>query len=470
MLPRLAAAAALVALAHAQHPPPSPPRTVTPGCDSEDELLGNLRWLRDACAQAGEQFDDDDTLVPGAVTTRGCAAVVRRVASDCGGLLARSPWFASRRAALDVAAAAASALTGGDGVGTALHVADPSLRFVYSCGAVLDDGFAQFPSIGIGQSRVAIDVGPSRGTLRLDFETLTLDAKKNDNLRLYADADENEELRQIFSGNLPLTGPIEVDASAVYVLLVSDGASTRTSLRVTVSCVCEDSATFADADGDGCAAYAQGSAAGGEKHLRCASLLEPTDDTARSACPLACGACSEGPCAASPCQNGGTCSETGAAAAADGGDAACTASDLGARSAAVDAECCDEPTEDCSSGEPATCNVGCAAVLVPYFQDCLAALQASQGGGALVGALQSTVSKCGAAVYRCDCAEGWGGASCEVRFRLCHPLAFLPAVSCRAGAAAAARTLIDLNLLCVRCNNVIMCRSRMHPPRSRRSA
>eukprot|EP01046_Picozoa_sp_COSAG06_P052295 COSAG06_NODE_8746_length_2080_cov_2.206461_2_plen_62_part_01 len=56
--PRLAAAAALVALARAQHPPPSPPPAINPGCDSEDELLSNLRWLRDACAQAGEQFDD----------------------------------------------------------------------------------------------------------------------------------------------------------------------------------------------------------------------------------------------------------------------------------------------------------------------------------------------------------------------------------------------------------------------------
>ena len=261
MLPRLGAAAALVALAHAQHQPPSPSPAISPGCDSEDELLGNLRWLRDACAQAGEQFDDDDTLVPGAVTTRGCAGVVRRVASDCGGLLARSPWFASRRAALDAAAAAASALGDDGDVGTTLHLADPTLAAVHSCGAVLDDGFEQFPFIGIGQSRVAIEVGPSRGTLRLDFETLTLDAKANDNLRLYADADENEELRQVFSKDLPLTEPIEVDASEVYVLLVSRGASTRTSLRVTVSCVCEDSATFADADGDGCAAYAQGSAA-----------------------------------------------------------------------------------------------------------------------------------------------------------------------------------------------------------------
>ena len=48
-------------------------------CDSEAELLGSLTWVRDACSQAGEQFDDDDTLVPGAVTTRGCAEVVRRV-------------------------------------------------------------------------------------------------------------------------------------------------------------------------------------------------------------------------------------------------------------------------------------------------------------------------------------------------------------------------------------------------------
>ena len=249
LLPRLAAAAALLALARAQHQP-SP--AISPGCDSEDELLGNLRWLRDACSQAGEQFDDDDTLVPGAVTTAGCAAVVRRVASDCGGLLARSPWFASRRAALDAAAAAASALGDGGDVGTTLHLADPTLAAVHSCGAVLDDGFEQFPFIGIGQSRVAIDVGPSRGTLRLDFETLTLDAKKNDNLRLYADADENEELRQIFSKDLPLTEPIEVDASEVYVLLVSDGASSRTSLRVSVRCVCEDSDEFLDDDGESC--------------------------------------------------------------------------------------------------------------------------------------------------------------------------------------------------------------------------
>ena len=69
----------------------------------------------------------------------------------------------------------------------------------------------------------------------------------------------------------------------------------------------------------------------------------------------------------------------------------CTASDLAARSAAVTAECCDEPTEDCSSGQPATCNLGCAAVLVPYYQDCQGALQ---GDAEILAAVQSAVQQC----------------------------------------------------------------------------
>ena len=39
---------------------------------------------------------------------------------------------------------------------------------------------------------------------------------------------------------------------------------------------------------------------------------------------------------------------------------------------AVNAECCDQKSEDCSSGEPATCNAGCEAVLVPALQKCQA--------------------------------------------------------------------------------------------------
>eukprot|EP01047_Picozoa_sp_COSAG01_P092341 COSAG01_NODE_23731_length_803_cov_9.666193_1_plen_167_part_00 len=44
------------------------------------------------------------------------------------------------------------------------------------------------------------------------------------------------------------------------------------------------------------------------------------------------------------------------------------------RPAAVQAECCDDPSEDCSGGAPHTCNAGCAAVFLPFWADCGAQL------------------------------------------------------------------------------------------------
>ena len=61
-----------------------------------------------------------------------------------------------------------------------------------------------------------------------------------------------------------------------------------------------------------------------------------------------------------------------------GGGGACD--DLADRTAAVNDECCDEPTEDCSSGRPATCNVGCAHVLLPFFDDCAGVLGTTGAG------------------------------------------------------------------------------------------
>lgn len=48
--------------------------------------------------------------------------------------------------------------------------------------------------------------------------------------------------------------------------------------------------------------------------------------------------------------------------------------DFEGRTEALDAECCDEPSEDCSGGAPHTCNAGCAAVLEPFWEDCASAL------------------------------------------------------------------------------------------------
>ena len=84
-------------------------------------------------------------------------------------------------------------------------------------------------------------------------------------------------------------------------------------------------------------------------------------------------------CACEDCVREGNsvaeCESTGILCACDagggdlpGGDDAC--GDLTARTKAVTDECCDEPTEDCSSGRPSTCNTGCAAVLLPFFEQC----------------------------------------------------------------------------------------------------
>ena len=72
-------------------------------CDSEDELLDSLLWVREACEQAGEIFADRATLVPMEVTTVECADVVHRVSESCDRLLSRSEWFKTRRAALGAA-------------------------------------------------------------------------------------------------------------------------------------------------------------------------------------------------------------------------------------------------------------------------------------------------------------------------------------------------------------------------------
>ena len=373
------------------------------GCDSEGELLSNLEWLKRSCPH--ETFADGFTLVPRAITTAGCADVVRRVASECGWLLGSSDWFESRKAAVDAAVVSAAALPDDEHSPAVYALADPSVTTVHTCGATLIDGFKDFtPPTGL--SRMTIDVGPSNGNVRLTLsEGTTLDAKANDNFHVYADAEQRQEVRALYPGDLPLSSPIDLPGSVAGLLLVSDGAARHTSLRATVECVCEDSASFEDAEGDGCLAYAQGS---GTKHDRCASLVAPTDEVARAACPLACGACEPDVCASSPCLNGGTCTQGRESAT-------CKTSDLADRADDVARECCDEPTEDCSSGEPASCNPGCAAVLVPYYLDCREALRAEPGDGGVLAAVQRAVQQCDSTpVYQCTCAAGYSGDTCEV--------------------------------------------------------
>ena len=80
---------------------------------------------------------------------------------------------------------------------------------------------------------------------------------------------------------------------------------------------------------------------------------------------------------------------------------ACSSNDeFAAAFAPANVECCDGPTEDCSAGFPATCDAGCAAVLLPAQAACEDFLAA---GGMLMAGTKSQID---AAAARCP---GGGG-------------------------------------------------------------
>ena len=56
------------------------------------------------------------------------------------------------------------------------------------------------------------------------------------------------------------------------------------------------------------------------------------------------------------------------------GEASCDADELSWRMGDINHECCDEASEDCSGGYPHSCNAGCAAVFLPFWAECHAAL------------------------------------------------------------------------------------------------
>eukprot|EP01047_Picozoa_sp_COSAG01_P040859 COSAG01_NODE_3464_length_6063_cov_22.453219_2_plen_288_part_00 len=77
---------------------------------------------------------------------------------------------------------------------------------------------------------------------------------------------------------------------------------------------------------------------------------------------------------------------------------------LAARINAVNVECCNEPSEDCSSGAPATCNAGCAGVFLPFWADCGAQLPSS-------ASFLPVVARCQAVALGGGSAGGAGAGS-----------------------------------------------------------
>ena len=70
---------------------------------------------------------------------------------------------------------------------------------------------------------------------------------------------------------------------------------------------------------------------------------------------------------------------------------ACT--DLSTRIAAVNAQCCDEPTEDRGSGVPLSCNAGCAQTFLPFWADCSSQLGPSPAFLGVVAQCQATAAQ-----------------------------------------------------------------------------
>ncbi len=76
-----------------------------------------------------------------------------------------------------------------------------------------------------------------------------------------------------------------------------------------------------------------------------------------------------------------------------GSGSSCSAAELPSRSAAVTAECCDEVGEDCTGGHPHSCNADCAALFLPFWADCRAALgKDSRLFESVVGLCESAVA------------------------------------------------------------------------------
>ena len=74
----------------------------------------------------------------------------------------------------------------------------------------------------------------------------------------------------------------------------------------------------------------------------------------------------------------------------------CATVDLIRRMDTVTKECCDEPSEDCSSGVPATCNAGCADIVIAFWDECQTPFAIASGSQA-AQLFQGVVSRCQAA-------------------------------------------------------------------------
>ena len=87
--------------------------------------------------------------------------------------------------------------------------------------------------------------------------------------------------------------------------------------------------------------------------------------------------------------------------------ASCDADELAWRTDDINSECCNDPSEDCSGGYPATCNAGCAALFLPFWDECHDMLGKSSSN------YEPTVALCEAAVETAPSLAGQLNVQCS---------------------------------------------------------
>jgi hypothetical protein len=90
----------------------------------------------------------------------------------------------------------------------------------------------------------------------------------------------------------------------------------------------------------------------------------------------------------------------------NGGDISCDKAYVMQHTSAIQTECCDEPSEDCTGGTINTCSAGCGALILPLWTACQAELgpaaQVLAGVIDLCRATTSTATASAAGLMRCD--------------------------------------------------------------------
>ena len=132
----------------------------------------------------------------------------------------------------------------------------------------------------------------------------------------------------------------------------------------------------------------------------------------------------------------------------------CTVKTLTSRTNTINEKCCDEPTEDCSSGVPAVCNAGCAAIFLPYYAECSGLLHLDPHTSSI---LQTTAAKCRLAESEGNGGNLDAGSSLARQLDLvCDGVALKDCIP-----DCDARLHGDLVCLSIQCRTFTQCRYRM---------